>query len=87
MDGDEYGIPIYLKPYENVGTAQPERETQTTVYRRIITDCEEALALLEKTPKKSWNLAYDKNFIHSLLAEYILSRLYRQPGKMEIGKK
>ena len=38
MDGDEYGIPIYLKPYENVGTAQPERETQTTVYRRIITD-------------------------------------------------
>ena len=69
MDGDEYGIPIYLKPYENVGTAQPERETQTTVYRRIITDCEEALALLEKTPKKSWNLAYDKNFIHSLLAD------------------
>ena len=26
---DEYGVPVYLKPYEDPGNAMPKRETQT----------------------------------------------------------
>ena len=66
--GNEYGVPIYLKPYEDPGNAMPARETQTTVYQQILSDCEEVLKLLERTPSTNWNCAYEPVFVHSLLA-------------------
>lgn len=66
--GNEYGVPIYLKPYEDPGNAMPARETQTTVYKQILSDCEEVLKLLERTPSTNWNCAYEPVFVHSLLA-------------------
>lgn len=67
-DKNEYGIPVYLKPYEDIGNAMPARETQTDVYRQIISDCEEVFRLLERTPTAIWNCAYQNDFVHSLLA-------------------
>lgn len=66
--GNEYGVPIYLKPYEDPGNAMPARETQTMVYQQILSDCEEVLKLLERTPSTNWNCAYEPVFVHSLLA-------------------
>ena len=66
--GNEYGVPIYLKPYEDPGNTMPARETQTTVYQQILSDCEEVLKLLERTPSTNWNCAYEPVFVHSLLA-------------------
>lgn len=65
---NEYGIPVYLKPYEEVGTAMPARLTQKEVYRQILTDCEEALNLLNLTPSNSWNFAWKADFIQAMMA-------------------
>ena len=61
---DEYGVPVYLKPYEDPGNAMPKRETQTNVYKRILMDCQEALDLMERTPSTTWNCAYNPRFLH-----------------------
>ena len=66
--GNEYGIPVFLKPYEDPGNAMPERETQTDVYRQIFSDCNTVLELLERTPSTRWNCAYEPCFVHSMLA-------------------
>lgn len=67
-DKNEYGVPVYLKPYEDIGNAMPARETQTDVYRQIISDCEEVFRIMERTPSTNWNCAYEPDFVHSLLA-------------------
>ena len=66
--GEEYGIPVFLKPYEDPGNAMPERKTQTEVYQQIFSDCEEVFELLQRTPSTHWNCAYQTNFMHSMLA-------------------
>ena len=58
--GNEYGIPVFLKPYEDPGNAMPERETQTDVYRQIFSDCNTVLELLERTPSTRWNCPNDR---------------------------
>lgn len=65
---NEYGIPVYLKSYEDVGNAMPKRKTQTEVFKQILGDCEEVLKLLERTPSTTWNYAYEPRFIHGMLA-------------------
>lgn len=65
---NEWGIPVYLQPYEEIGTAMPPRLTQLEVYRQVLKDCEEALALLELTPSNSWNFACREDFIHAMMA-------------------
>lgn len=65
---NKYGIPVYLKPYEDPGNAMPERKTQTDVYKQIFTDCNEALTLLERTKTTRWNCAYNEQFLHAMLA-------------------
>lgn len=65
---NEYGVPVYLKPYEDPGNAMPERKTQKEVYKQIFEDCREALDLMERTPSTTWNCAYEPRFIHSMLA-------------------
>lgn len=64
---NEYGIPVYLKPYEDAGNAMPPREKQTDVYRQILGDCEEVLALLERTPSTGWNYAYNYRFVYGMM--------------------
>lgn len=66
--GNAYGIPIYLKPYEDPGNAMPERKTQTEVYQQILADCQEVFHLLERTPTTTWNYAYQELFLHQMLA-------------------
>ena len=70
---DEYGVPVYLKPYEDPGNAMPKRETQTNVYKRILMDCQEALDLMERTPSTTWNCAYNPRFLHGMLSRPITS--------------
>lgn len=65
---ENYGIPLYLTPSENIGVAMPKRETQTTVYQQILKDCNNALQLLKETPTTDWNCAYRADFIHAMLA-------------------
>ena len=67
-DDNQYGIPVFLKPYDDPGNAMPERKTQVEVYEQILSDCEEALRLLEITPTNSWNCAYHPRFIYGMLA-------------------
>lgn len=67
-DKNEYGVPVYLKPYEDIGNAMPARETQADVYRQILSDCDEVFQLLERTPSTNWNCAYQTDFVYSLLA-------------------
>lgn len=65
---NEYGIPIWLKIYEDPASAMPSREKQSDVYKQIIADCEEVLKLLDKTPFTNWNCAYQPCFVNSMLA-------------------
>lgn len=63
-----YGVPIYLTPEQDVGTAMPERKTQREVFDRIFEDCNEALGLLERTASSEWNCAWRNDFIHAMMA-------------------
>ena len=65
---NEYGIPVYLTPDENIGTAMPKRETQEHVFKQILGDCQHALTLLETTPTNDWNCAYRYDFINAMMA-------------------
>ena len=65
---NDYGIPVFLKPYDDPGNAMPKRETQTVVYERILADCREVIDLLEQTPSNQWNCAYEPRFVHGMLA-------------------
>ena len=65
---NEYGVPVYLKPYEDPGNAMPERKSQTEVYKQILDDCQEVLSLMDRTPSTTWNCAYEPRFIHGMLA-------------------
>ncbi|MDE6452155.1 MAG: RagB/SusD family nutrient uptake outer membrane protein, partial [Odoribacter sp.] len=63
-----YGIPIYLTPEQDIGTAMPERKTQQEVFARIFEDCGEALDLLDRTASSEWNCAWRNDFIHAMMA-------------------
>lgn len=65
---NEYGIPIYLQPYEDVGNVMPERKTQAEVYEQLLSDSREILELMERTPSTNWNSAYEPAFVHGMLA-------------------
>lgn len=65
---DAYGVPVYLTPDLDIGTAMPERKSQHEVYARILEDCKEALALLEGTASSEWNCAWRSDFIHAMMA-------------------
>lgn len=65
---DKYGVPVYLKPYEDPASAMPERKSQKEVYAQILKDCSEAGALLEMTPTVSWNCAYNADFLNAMMA-------------------
>lgn len=65
---NEYGVPVYLTPDEEIGTAMPERKTQKEVFNQIFSDCQEALDLLKVTSTNDWNCAWRSDFIHAMLA-------------------
>lgn len=65
---NEYGVPVYLKPYEDIGTAMPPRKTQKEVFDRILEDCNEVLRLLDVTSTNDWNCAYRGDFVHAMMA-------------------
>ena len=65
---DDYGIPVFLKPYDDPGNAMPQREKQSDVYRQILTDCQEVIDLIAETPSNQWNCAYEPRFIYGMLA-------------------
>lgn len=65
---NRYGVPVYLTPDQDIGTAMPERKTQREVYDRILADCKEALDLLEETASSEWNCAWRSDFIHAMMA-------------------
>lgn len=69
---NEYGIPMYLTPAEDIGTVMPKRETQSTTFQQIISDCNGALELLKQTPSTDWNFAYNEDFIHAMMASIYL---------------
>lgn len=63
-----YGLPMYLDPSEDIGTAMPERHTQKAVFKEILNDCNQVLDLLKKTPANEWTFAYREDFIHAMMA-------------------
>lgn len=66
---NQLGIPLYLKPDQNIGTTMPERKTQAECFRQILNDCTEALNLLQKTNSNDWNFAWRTDFIHAMMAD------------------
>lgn len=64
----QYGIPVYLKPTEDIGNAMPVRNTQPEVFKQIFEDCGEALKLLKQTPSNDWNCAWREDFINAMMA-------------------
>lgn len=68
MTDNELGVPVYLTPDKGIGEAMPERKTQKEVFDRILADCNEALALLEKTTSNDWNFAWNADFLHAMMA-------------------
>ena len=67
-NNNEYGVPIYLTPEQDIGTAMPKRKTQTEVFAQILSDCDEAFKLLDITPTNRWNCAYRSDFLNSMVA-------------------
>lgn len=65
---NDYGIPVFLKPYDDPGNAMPQREKQTDVYKQILNDCQEVIDLMEQTPSNQWNCGYEPRFIYGMLA-------------------
>lgn len=63
-----YGIPVYLKSYEDVGTAMPSRNTQKEVFKQILGDCREAAELMDITASNSWNCAWRSDFLNAMMA-------------------
>lgn len=64
---NKLGIPIHTKAYKDPVHTLIKRSTQKEVFNQILSDCDEALELLKKTPKNSWNFAYNKPFIYAML--------------------
>lgn len=67
---DKMGLPLNTEP-EKVGTYDRARKTQTENYRLITGDLEEVLTYSAK-PSPTYNIFYDKNIVHALLAEVYL---------------
>lgn len=65
---NQYGVPVYLKPTEDIGNAMPTRNTQQEVFKQILGDCNEALALLKKTASNNWNCAWREDFLNAMMA-------------------
>lgn len=65
---NDFGIPVYLKPTDDIGNAMPKRNTQKEVFEQIFKDCNDALALLEITASNDWNCAWREDFINAMLA-------------------
>lgn len=65
---NQYGIPVYLTPHEDVGNAMPGRKTQQEVFAQILGDCNTALALLEVTASNEWNCAWRYDFLNAMMA-------------------
>lgn len=63
------GVPLYLTPDEEIGSAMPKRETQSAVFEQILSDCTKALALLDETNTSTWNCAWRTDFINALMAD------------------
>lgn len=63
-----YGIPVYLKPDEDIGNVMPARNTQQEVFTQLFNDCREALGLLQKTPTNNWNCAWREDFLNAMMA-------------------
>lgn len=66
------GIPLFLNPADNIGTAMPPRSTLAEVFKQIIDDCRLVLEYLKLTPAQTWNLAYREDFTHAMLAAVYL---------------
>ena len=64
---DKYGLPMYLDPSEDIGTAMPARQTQTAVFEQILNDCNRVLTMLKQTPSNDWNFAYNEEFVHAMM--------------------
>lgn len=65
---NQYGIPVYLKPTDDIGNTMPKRNTQQEVFTQLLTDCNEALNLLKKTPSNEWNCAWREDFLNAMMA-------------------
>lgn len=65
---NKLGIPVNTKAYKDPVHTAIKRNTQKEVYEQIVSDCNQALDLLKKTPQDSWNFAYNEDFIHAMLA-------------------
>lgn len=65
---NQYGVPVYLKPTEDIGNAMPARNTQQEVFEQILGDCNEALALLKKTASNNWNCAWRVDFLNAMMS-------------------
>ena len=65
---NQYGVPVYLKPADDIGNAMPSRNTQQEVFGQIIQDCREALNLLEITESNPWNCAWREDFLNAMMA-------------------
>lgn len=69
---NQLGIPVYLEPYEEIGTAMPPRLTQAEVYRQIIMDCRTSLDMMDITPSNNWNFAWKPDFIYAMMSSVYL---------------
>lgn len=67
---NDLGIPLNLES-EKVGESDTRRRTQTEVYELIIADLE-AIVNSKATPRKTYNIFFDKKLAHALLAEVYL---------------
>lgn len=65
---NQYGVPVYLKPTDDIVNAMPARNTQQEVFEQILSDCTEALALLKKTPSNNWNCAWREDFLNAMMS-------------------
>lgn len=67
---NQYGLPLNTNP-DNVGNYDQARKTQVENYDFIINELNEVLNYQTK-PAKNYNIFYDKNIVHGLLAQVYL---------------
>lgn len=65
---DDYGIPVFLKPYDDPGNACHNEKNRVTYTDKYLPTVKRLIDLIAETPSNQWNCAYEPRFIYGMLA-------------------
>ncbi|MCT4586809.1 MAG: RagB/SusD family nutrient uptake outer membrane protein [Carboxylicivirga sp.] len=69
---NELGIVLNMTHYVDPINAVLKRSSQLACYKQILSDCNTALELLQRTPTTDWNVLYESEFIYGMMANVFM---------------